>query len=171
MSIKEIINQEKENTEKIIFLYKNGNFYNAYNLSAFSFYKLIMPHYTLKKKYVKYIKSDILKIGGPCDKILEKLSQEQQNKKLYISISDDKNIIKIYLNINDIDFDMIKEQYLELMNSPAYNDNEIEKTQIQTNTTATNNDDIINEIKNFNITSSTIQEIVDFIFKLKNMIH
>ena len=171
MSIKEIINQEKENTEKIIFLYKNGNFYNAYNLSAFSFHKLIIPHYTLKKKYIKYIKSDILKIGGLCDKILEKLSQEQQNKKLYISISDDKDIIKIYPNINDIDFDMLKEQYSELMNSPAYNDNEIEKIQIQTNTAAANNDNIINEIKNFNITSSTIQEIVDFIFKLKNMIH
>ena len=124
MSIKEIINQEKENTEKIIFLYKNENFYNAYNLSAFSFHKLIIPHYTLKKKYIKYIKSDILKIGGLRDKILEKLSQEQQNKKLYISISDDKDIIKIYPNINDIDFDMLKEQYSELMNSPAYNDNE-----------------------------------------------
>ena len=124
MSIKEIINQEKENTEKIIFLYKNENFYNAYNLSAFSFHKLIIPHYTLKKKYIKYIKSDILKIGGLRDKILEKLSQEQQNKKLYISISDDKDIIKIYPNINDIDFDMLKEQYSEFLNSPAYNDNE-----------------------------------------------
>lgn len=82
-----------------------------------------------------------------------------------------KDIIKIYPNINDIDFDMLKEQYSELMNSPAYNDNEIEKIQIQTNTAAANNDNIINEIKNFNITSSTIQEIVDFIFKLKNMIH
>lgn len=38
-----------------------------------------------------------------------------------------KDIIKIYPNINDIDFDMLKEQYSELMNSPAYNDNEIEK--------------------------------------------
>ena len=82
-----------------------------------------------------------------------------------------KDIIKIYPNINDIDFDMLKEQYSELMNSSAYNDNEIEKIQIQTNTAAANNDNIINEIKNFNITSSTIQEIVDFIFKLKNMIH
>lgn len=82
-----------------------------------------------------------------------------------------KDIIKIYPNINDIDFDMLKEQYSELMNSPAYNDNEIEKIQMQTNTAAANNDNIINEIKNFNITSSTIQEIVDFIFKLKNMIH
>lgn len=63
MTVKELIDIEKSNTNRII-LHSEGMFWRAYEISAYLFCTHIKPFKPMKK-YVKSVNDDIISIGFP----------------------------------------------------------------------------------------------------------
>lgn len=149
MQYKDILNIEKDNTEYIN-LYKSGNFYNAVNFSAYALYKLLCSHYRLRIKYVKSLNKYIMIIGGPVNKIEEYIKSgsfkyEDAGELLKIHISSKKDVLVNYQK----DFDNLVNEYKK----------ESEKKEIlpdSENAIKSNENIIIQKIKDFNIGNASI---------------
>ena len=68
MKVQEILKIEKDNRASI-FLFKEGFFWRAYERSAFRFVKKNIQGYSVIKRYIKYVKQDVVFIGFPLDNI------------------------------------------------------------------------------------------------------
>lgn len=163
MQYKDILNIEENNTE-YIYLYKSGNFYNAVNFSAYALYKLLCNHYRLRIKYIKSLTEYIMIIGGPVNKIEEYISfsgfkYENTGEFLKIYISSKKEELSDFQKV----FDNLVDEYKK----------ESEKKEFLSdfeNAIKSNENLIIQKIKDFNIGNASIQDFVNFVFELKKLI-
>ncbi|MCD8290092.1 MAG: hypothetical protein LUC91_01155 [Prevotella sp.] len=78
----EVIKFEEEAPKDVIRLVKSGEFYRAYNHSAWLFYCCIAEHRVMRK-YVKSLKCDIYYVGFPEKSLFNNIGERNasQNKK------------------------------------------------------------------------------------------
>lgn len=92
MGIKEKIYKEIDNTNHI-FLYKEGMFWRAYEVSAYNFVQNIQK-YKVLKRYIKLVSQEVCFIGFP-DNILDPLLLKYSNA--ISTVSREKNYVDIQL--------------------------------------------------------------------------
>lgn len=88
----DVINFENEASPNIIRLVKSGEFYRAYNRSAWLFQSCIAEHRVMRK-YIKSIKEDIFYIGFPEKSLFNNIGERKSSKTEYgfdIEISEDE---------------------------------------------------------------------------------
>lgn len=88
----DVINFENEAAHNIIRLVKSGEFYRAYNRSAWLFQLCIAEHRVMRK-YIKSIKEDIFYIGFPEKSLFNNIGERKSSKTEYgfdIEISEDE---------------------------------------------------------------------------------
>lgn len=155
MTYKEIILREADNTS-LIYLYKEGLFWKAYEKSAYLFVNSIAS-YKVKSKFVKAVKQDIIYIGLP------PVSLERTKEKYTVIRSDDKEItIKPNINnYNNQTFEHWKTTLLTVLDQ-----NPIPITNVRMSDT-----DIANKVRMFNLESKTPMQCLLFLAELKKEIN
>lgn len=78
-SYEQVIKFEKEKTQGVIRLVEANGFYRAYNQSAFLFHQVIAQH-KVTRKFVKNINQEIVYVGFPIDKLLERIGERSHKK-------------------------------------------------------------------------------------------
>lgn len=71
----EILSKEIGNTS-IVYFYREGVFYKAYERSAYLFVHHIKP-FQVKKRFVKSVKKEVVTIGFPTHSLYNYFSKEQ----------------------------------------------------------------------------------------------
>lgn len=173
MTIKNILNIENNRSDSdffIIHLFKEGNWWSGYELSAFlcnKYKNTLSEKLKVTKKYYKNEKTELVKIGlmqSSFDKYLP-------NNSEYLTIIDDNHII---INAEKfIDIDINKDNYLILLNDLK---NSLLPNTKQQNIEYNNNNEnknvtlpiIISDILLFNVENKTQEELITFINQLKN---
>lgn len=172
MTIKNILNIENNRSDDdvfIIHLFKEGNWWSGYELSAFlcnKYNNTLNDKLKVTKKYYKNEKTELVKIGlmqSSFDKYLP-------NNSEYLTIIDDNHIT---INAEKfIDIEINKDNYLILLNDL--------KNSLSTNAKHQNIEYINGENKNitlpmiisdillFNTENKTQEELITFINELKN---
>lgn len=175
MSIKNIIDIENSRNDDefyLIHLFKEGNWWSAYELSAYLCHiwkNNLKDKLKINKKHLKKENIDYIKIG------LQKISFDKYlpNNEQYITFIDDEHMIidsRCY-----IDYDINKNNYLQIINEIK---NSIEIKQNKENIIKDNiftidkpsNFSIFNllcEIDNFDVKDKTYEELISFILKIK----
>ena len=88
----DVINFENEAALNVIRLVKSGEFYRAYNRSAWLFQSCITEHRVMRK-YIKALKEDIFYIGFPEKSLFNNIGERNSVKTEYgfdIELSDDE---------------------------------------------------------------------------------
>lgn len=160
-----MINKVKETSEAFpnIVLFKEGNFWKAYQQSAYLFSKHIAD-YRVKKKYVKTIGDTLYSLGFPVsatDKVLSGHGYEQVNEKKIIvalngdatAVSDEYSVWKESIQDETDVKDSVKDS---------------EKADMKVDVKA---EDAIGEIRRFPIESSTPIECMCFVARLKRILN
>lgn len=148
MSIQEILDLEKNNTNSIYF-FKEGIFYRCYERSAFRFVKHIAT-YKFIKKHFKNVGQDVVYIGFPTamlDKHLEK-AQPQDN------ITHSEKMIE-WKGFTDT------EDFAEWKNA-------IPIDKIEEQPVNKNNHDILDKIRKYPVMNKTPFETQAFVLTLQN---
>lgn len=70
---------ESEKPKGVIRLVEANGFYRAYNHSAYVFHQVIAQH-KVTKKFVKNINQEIVYVGFPVDKLLERIGDRSHKK-------------------------------------------------------------------------------------------
>lgn len=171
MTIKNIINIENNRSDNDFFtihLFKEGNWWGGYELSAFLCHKYknkLSDKLKVTKKFYKNEKVELIKIGlmqSSFDKYLP-------NNTEYLQIIDDSHIT---INAAQfIDIDINKDNYQILVNdlkntltcSIKQNDNDATSSNVQNVTLPI----IISDILSFNLENKTQEELITFIKDLK----
>ena len=78
----DVIQFEESAPPRIIRLIKSGEFYRAYNHSAWLFYSFIAEHKVMRK-YIKSLKCDIYYIGFPEKSLLNNIGERKSIKTEY----------------------------------------------------------------------------------------
>ena len=179
MTIKSIIDIENNRIQDEDFyninLFKEGEWWSAYELSAFicHFYKnTLNEKLKINKKHLKSENIDFIKTGLK-ETSFEKYLPNFNNNIKYI---DEKHAI---INAKDfIDYDINKDNYLKLLNDLKEKlniNNKETETKIKTNNIENNNKitlfDIFNDIIKYDINNKTNEELIDFINYLKENIN
>ena len=155
MTYKEIILREASNTN-LIYLYKEGLFWKAYEKSAYLFVNSIAS-YKAKSKYVKAVKQDIIYIGLP------PVSLQRTKEKYTVIRSDDKEIM-IKPNINNYNNQTFEDWKTTLLT--VGDQNPIPITNSQMSDTY-----IANKVRMFNLESKTPMQCLLFLADLKKEIN
>lgn len=155
MTHKEIIQREADNTS-LIYLYKEGLFWKAFEKSAYLFVNSIAS-YKAKSKYVKAVKQDIIYIGLP------PVSLERTKEKYTVIRSDDKEIT-IKPNINNCNNQTFEDWKTTLLT--VGDQNPIPITNSQMSDTY-----IANKVRMFNLESKTPMQCLLFLADLKKEIN
>ena len=78
-SYEQVIKFEKEKPEGVVRLVEANGFYRAYDHSAFLFHQAIAQH-KMTRKFVKNIKQEVVYVGFPVDKLLERIGERKHQK-------------------------------------------------------------------------------------------
>ena len=78
-SYERVVKFESEKPEGVIRLVEANGFYRAYNQSAYYFHQAIAQH-KVTKKFVKNINQEIVYVGFPLDKLLERIGDRSHKK-------------------------------------------------------------------------------------------
>ena len=78
-SYEQVIKYENEKPDGVIRLVEGNGFYRAYNKSAFLFHQAIAQH-KVTKKFVKNINQEVVYIGFPVDRLLERIGDRSHKK-------------------------------------------------------------------------------------------
>ena len=78
-SYEQVIKFENEKPQGVIRLVEANGFYRAYNQSAFLFHQVIAQH-KVTRKFVKNINQEIVYVGFPADKLLERIGGRSHKK-------------------------------------------------------------------------------------------
>lgn len=78
-SYEQVIKFEEERPQGMIRLVESNGFYRAYNKSAYLFHQVIARH-KVTKKFVKNINQEIVYVGFPVDKLLERIGGRSHKK-------------------------------------------------------------------------------------------
>lgn len=157
MQIREILNQENENTGKII-LRKEGIFWRAYEHSAYFFVKHIKS-YNLTKSFFKNINANMVYLGFPDSLLLSVLEQVEQK----INMENETKFIEFG------NYSFLENEYETWKNSIQLKEREVtKKTKCENSEIET----ILRiKIKNFNVTAKTPMECQQFVIELQNLIY
>ena len=174
MTIKNIIdieNNRNENEYYFIHFFKEGNWWSAYELSAYLCHiwkNNLKDKLKINKKHLKKENIDYIKIG------LQKMSFDKYlpNNEKYITHCDDEHII---INAkNFIDYDINKDNYFSILNEIKNNitlpqtENKIESVKNNTNNSSNINIfKLLSEIDDFSTNNKTYDELITFIMKIK----
>lgn len=162
MTYTEIIKQEETNTTAI-YLYKEGAFWKAYEMSAFLFCEIVQK-YKPTKKEVKTLGHEVIAIGFP-DAALELLKQ-----KYIIEITAKKAIINIAATqgLTQQNFENWKNSVPCKIPQPREKTPRIHKKIIEE--TDAKYESIITRIEKFAIESATPLECMLFLSEIKQYI-
>lgn len=78
-SYDQVIKFENEKPQGVIRLVEANGFYRAYNQSAYYFHQTIAQH-KVTRKFVKNINQDVVYVGFPVDKLLERIGERSHKK-------------------------------------------------------------------------------------------
>ena len=78
-SFEQIIKFESEKPHGVVRLVEANGFYRAYNHSAYLFHQAIAKH-KVTKKFVKNINKELVYIGFPADRLLERIGTRSHKK-------------------------------------------------------------------------------------------
>ena len=78
-SFEQIIKFENEKPHGVVRLVEANGFYRAYNHSAYLFHQAIAKH-KVTKKFVKNINQELVYIGFPADRLLERIGTRSHKK-------------------------------------------------------------------------------------------
>ena len=78
-SFEQIIKFESEKPHGVVRLVEANGFYRAYNHSAYLFHQAIAKH-KVTKKFVKNINQELVYIGFPADRLLERIGTRSHKK-------------------------------------------------------------------------------------------
>lgn len=78
-SYEQVVRFENEKPQGVIRLVEANGFYRAYNHSAFLFHQVIAQH-KVTRKFVKNINAEVVYIGFPVDKLLERIGERKHQK-------------------------------------------------------------------------------------------
>ena len=78
-SYEQVIKFENEKPQGVIRLVEANGFYWAYNQSAYYFHQAIAQH-KVTRKFVKNINQEIVYVGFPVDKLLERIGERSHKK-------------------------------------------------------------------------------------------
>ena len=78
-SYEQVIKFENEKPSGVIRLVEANGFYRAYNHSAYLFHQAIAQH-KVTRKFVKNINQEIVYVGFPVDKLLERIGERSHKK-------------------------------------------------------------------------------------------
>ena len=78
-SYEQVIKFENEKPQGVIRLVESNGFYRAYNYSAYMFHQVIAQH-KVTRKFVKNINQEIVYVGFPVDKLLERIGDRSRKK-------------------------------------------------------------------------------------------
>ena len=78
-NLSEILQNECTNTH-ILYFYREGVFYKAYEHSAYLFVKHVKP-FQVKKRMVKSVKQEVVSIGFPINSLTNYFSSEKIREK------------------------------------------------------------------------------------------
>lgn len=78
-SYEQVVKFESEKPQGVIRLVEANGFYRAYNHSAYLFHQVIAQH-KVTRKFVKNINQEIVYVGFPLDKLLERIGGRSHNK-------------------------------------------------------------------------------------------
>lgn len=157
MKIAKILEIEQNNHENII-LFNEGLFWRAYERSAFRFTKHI-KQYQITKKTIKNVKSDVVHCGFPKTVLPEILNLIKNNKIK----KEDKQIVIFGFEKSKEDFEKWKNNIaIKIKNKEAENIISV-KTKTENN--------IINQIKSFQLMAKSPIECQQFLIKLQNQIN
>ena len=81
-SFEQIVKFENEKPNGVVRLVEAHGFYRAYNHSAYLFHQVIAPH-KVTKKFIKNINQELVYIGFPVDKLLERIGTRSHKKTEY----------------------------------------------------------------------------------------
>lgn len=73
-SYEQVVKFENEKPQGVLRLVEANGFYRAYNHSAYLFHQAIAQH-KVTRKFVKNINQEIVYIGFPADKLLERIGK------------------------------------------------------------------------------------------------
>ena len=75
----QVVKFEKEAPRGVIRLVEANGFYRAYNHSAYLFHQAIAKH-KVTRKFIKNINQEIVYVGFPTDKLLERIGERSHKK-------------------------------------------------------------------------------------------
>ena len=78
-SYEQVVKFESEKPQGVIRLVEANGFYRAYNHSAYLFHQVIAQH-KVTRKFVKNINQEIVYVGFPVDKLLERIGVRSHKK-------------------------------------------------------------------------------------------
>ena len=81
-SYEQVIKFENEKPQGVIRLVESNGFYRAYNYSAYMFHQVIAQH-KVTRKFAKNINQEIVYVGFPVDKLLERIGERSHKKTEY----------------------------------------------------------------------------------------
>lgn len=146
MKIKDILQQEENNTENIL-LYKEGMFWRAYEKSAYLFITFV-KEFKITKRYFRNVNTEIVYLGFPANSL--------------------NSILKIVGNKT-----VAKQEKLITISNFEYDADKFElwKSNIKVqNKLVSNNQNIEKRIINFSVANKTPIECQQFLIELQNEI-
>ena len=153
MKIAEIVELEKTNTESIILL-NEGLFWRAYERSAHRFIKHI-KQYQITKKYIKCVKADIVYCGFP-QNALNDILQLAGNRNIK---KEEKQIVINGFEPANKDFEKWKNELP---------DKELPENSLSVgNSNSNTENDILTEIRNFQVISKSPIECQQFLIEIQ----
>lgn len=161
-NLSEILQNECTNTH-IIYFYREGVFYKAYDRSAFLFVKHVKP-FQVKKRMVKSVKQEVVSIGFPTNSLINYFPSDK--------IRENGNVAEVDLE-KDIDIDEFElwknEIPILLEDSSKKNQPAISKqpNDILHNKSSDTDTETIMKIKMFPIEGKTPLECMLFLSELK----
>lgn len=74
-TLSSILSKESNNT-RMIYFYREGVFYKAYEKSAYLFVKHVKP-FRLKRRFVKSVKREVISVGFPTNSLYSFLAKNK----------------------------------------------------------------------------------------------
>lgn len=158
-SIQDMVRFEKEAPHGIIRLVKCGEFYRAYNHSAWLFHTCVIE-YKVIRKYVKALSEDVYYVGFPEKSLFNNIGDRKSEKTEYG--------FDIMLNLEEIPEESGFQQWIHSVATQqssksdffaiSPNDTELER-------------EVVRKLKEFPIESKSMIECTFFLSELRKLLH
>ena len=162
MADKKTIIEREKSGNGVIYLYKEGIFYKAYEQSCYAFYQYVRQ-LKLKKRFVKKAGSYVVSLGFPvnsADKLLVGRDVKDFELGIVVKMKDDERI-------DEKEYEAWKTEVADTTSAPlrASVPLSVSEPQLQDN-----ENDLVEKLRNFPLESRTPLDCMLFVGELKRMI-